>query len=343
MIPLEPWIWIRLIVGIIALSLFGYAAWVALKILRFYRLRSRAEGQLALERQAELASTLARVGAGVLLLSLLLSVWTADRLSSEIRGAMCGYGVVHANAAGPWSLACTMGTALVAGIYLEILRFERHVRGLELMRPLALITLVLSGLTILDFSFAYQWLAKLDLSVVASCCSTSVDSAAGATQGWDPSSGSLRQTIGITSIIATVLSVGVGFWMAKRPARAGIVGAAWLGLVTLVLALGATVHQVAPYVYEVPYHHCPYCLFKADVFGFGYPIYGTMFLAAIWVLSAGSVAWISRVLPNEQDWFASFAGRNMWKGAWAWLLVLALGLAPWLRFRWLTGGASLFP
>ena len=94
---LEPWILLRLVAGIVAAALFARAALTALKVLRRFDVSKTNEGQLALEKQVELASTLVRVGTFVQVGSLAFGVLAADRLSQGIRGAMCAYGVFHAN------------------------------------------------------------------------------------------------------------------------------------------------------------------------------------------------------------------------------------------------------
>ena len=145
---LEPWVLARLVAGVVAAALFVHAAWVGLRVLRFFHVQSTAEGQLALERQAELGAASARVGAGVQVLALLLSLLAADQLTSSVRGAMCGYGVVHAVEAGPWSVIVSLLAAIGAGAQLELLALDRRVRGLGLVRPLAGTALVLAALSL---------------------------------------------------------------------------------------------------------------------------------------------------------------------------------------------------
>ncbi|MCU0682914.1 MAG: hypothetical protein MUF34_11800 [Polyangiaceae bacterium] len=173
----EPWVLLRLAAGLVSLCLFARAAWVALRVLRFGHVGATSEGQLALERQAELSATAARVGAVVQVLALLLTVVVADRMTASVRGAMCGYGVVHANEAGPWSVGATLGAALLAGAYWQLLRLDQAHRSLALLRPVSWVALVLACVSALDFGFVIQWLGGLDLTAVASCCSSGADAA----------------------------------------------------------------------------------------------------------------------------------------------------------------------
>src|SRR6187549_3460590 len=104
---LEPWVLLRIVAGLVAFLLFARGALTARRVLRRFDVARATEGQLALEKQMELASTFVRVGAVVEVLVLLLSALGADRLSRGVRGAMCAYGVFGANEWGFRSIAVT--------------------------------------------------------------------------------------------------------------------------------------------------------------------------------------------------------------------------------------------
>src|ERR1700733_1224796 len=121
---LEPWILLRLAAGLVAVLLFARAAQTSWRILRHFDVARSTEGQLALERQADLSSTLVRVATVVQIALLALSMLAGDRLSAAIRGAMCGYGVFHASPWGFRSLAATAATAIAAGVVSELYAFD---------------------------------------------------------------------------------------------------------------------------------------------------------------------------------------------------------------------------
>src|SRR5256885_5214484 len=156
----------------------------AQKVLRHFDLRRATEGQLALEKQIELAATFVRVGAVVQVLALALSALGADRMSRGVRGAMCAYGVFAANDWGFRSLAVTGGVALAAGVLAQLYAFDARVKTLDLARPLSMLTLAMFPLSAIDLAFAADFLGKLDLTVVASCCSVQLDPVAAAGEGY---------------------------------------------------------------------------------------------------------------------------------------------------------------
>lgn len=335
---LEPWVLLRLGAGLVALLLFTRGAVTAQKVLRHFDARRATEGQLALEKQLELAGTFARVAAVVQVLALVSSVLGADRMSRGVRGAMCAYGVYSAHEWGFRSLFITGGVALAAGVVTQIYAFDARVRSFELARPLAIVTCVMAPLSLLDLAAASKFLLGLDLSVVASCCSVQLDpiSAAGEAHATGP-----RSLVTALSVVGVLLAVGSSLFAARSPTRARVVFAGGLSLLALPAALAASVLEVAPHVFEVPTHVCPFCLLGADASAIGYPLYGALFFAVTWVFGVASSSVLSRERAAELA-LGEFASRRLRLGATAWVCALILGAFPVVRYALITDGASLF-
>lgn len=335
---LQPLILFRLLASVVATGLFGLAALSSLRILRHFHIMDASEGQLALERQAELAGTLARVGAVVQVGALLMSVLSADWLATSIRGAMCGYGVVNASAWGWASLGVTVATSIAAGTLLQLFALDNRVRGTDLLRPLAWGSLLVAPLAAMDLALSAAWLLRLDLSVVASCCSVGLDAAADQVTGYG---GGPRVLFVACSVIGVPLVIGLAARAAKRPSRVRVALAGAATLLLVPAALGAVVLEVAPHVYEVPGHLCPFCLFRGDAHFIGYPLFGTLFYAAVTGFGSALAA-IPASSPSVRAAFVPFAKSRMRRQAFAWGAAFFIGSAPVLLYAFASGGASLF-
>lgn len=335
---LEPWVLLRLVAGLVACLLFARGAMTAQKVLRHFDVQRATEGQLALEKQIELGATFVRIGAVVQVLALVLSALGADRMSRGVRGAMCAYGVFGANEWGFRSLAVTGGVALVAAVVAQVYAFDARVRALDLARPLAAMTLAMFPLSVLDLAFAAQFLGKLDLTAVASCCSVQLDPVASVGEGY--ATGPRVLATGLAAV-GTCASIAFALMAARAPTKARIMAAAVVTLLTLPAAVAASVLEVAPHAFEVPHHVCPFCLLRSDVLAIGYPLYGALFLATTWGAGAGLSAVLARGAA-ARDALAPFARGVLRRGAVAWALALALAIAPVARFALVSGGASLF-
>jgi hypothetical protein len=335
---LEPWVLLRLVAGLVACALFARGALTAQKVLRHFDVQRATEGQLALEKQIELGATFVRIAAVAQVLALVLSVLGADRMSRGVRGAMCAYGVFGANEWGFRSLAVTGAVALCAGVLAQVYAFDARVRALDLARPLAMMTLAMFPLSVFDLACATEFLGKLDLTVVSSCCSVQLDPVAAAGEGFATGP---RVLATVLAVIGTVASIGAALLAARSPTKARITLAGVVTLVSLPVAIAASVLEVAPHAFEVPNHVCPFCLLRSDVFAIGYPLYGALFLATTWAVGAGVSALLARGAA-ARDALAPFARGLLRRGALAWALALVIAILPIARFAVVSGGASLF-
>jgi len=78
--------------------------------------------------------------------------------------------------------------------------------------------------------------------------------------------------------------------------------AAW----TLILAVASLISFISPYFYELPTHHCPFCLLQREYRYIGYPLYLSLFLAGITGVSVGllekfkEIPSLKAVIPRSQ-------------------------------------------
>ena len=339
---LQPWILLRIVAGVVAVALFTRAARTSWRVLRAFDISRATEGQLALERRAQLASTFVRVATVLQIAILALSMLAGDRLSSSIRGAMCGYGVFHASPWGFRSLAATGVTALAVGVVAQLYAFDARVRDFALVRPLAIATLLLAPIAVADLGLALAFALDLDLSVVASCCSVQLDSVASGAAGPAGLGSAARVFATAGATLAIAVSIVLALVAIRRTRVPTVIAAALASLIALPFALAAAVLEVAPHVFEVPQHVCPFCLLRPSVFGIGYPLFGAILLAAMWALGAGLGALLARTDASRAA-LNDFARDRFLREAIAWSAALLIGAMPVVRYAILTSGASLFP
>jgi len=339
---LEPWVVLRVIAGLVATALLVRASFTALTVLRKFDVMRATEGQLALERRVELAATFVRVGAVAQVVALLLSALAADKLSRGIRGAMCAYGTFSSSPWGFRALFVSVLAALAAGTLAQLFAFDARVRSMDLARPLAWATIAVAPLALADLALQVVFLSDLDLSVVASCCSVQLDAVASARAStiFGTTSGP-RALFVILASIAGASCIALAILCARRPRRALAVITGAIACVALPLGMAAVILQVAPYAFEVPQHHCPFCLLRGDVAYVGYPLFGAMLLGAIWLFGAACSAMLVRA--SVKDTWAGFASSRFKRGAIAWAICAAMCVVPIARWAIVSNGASLFP
>ncbi len=333
----RPWLLARLATGVLVAVLCLVALGVGWRVMRHWRLGATSEGQLALERRAELVATLVQVALLVALGGLALTVLAADRSAQSIRGAMCAFGVFESTGVGFWPVATSALSALACALWLVLHRLDLRLEQPTLTRTKLVALNVVTPLVVLDLATFSTFAAQLDFDVIASCCSVSLDAGGPRRSGVDAGPG--------FALFASALAFGIGaatllFVNARRPSRVLSIVGALASLPAAALSLGATLLYVAPHAYELPHHRCPFCLLHAHVGGIGWPLFGALFVATALGLGTGLVAALRHRTTEAAQVDDALGALGRW-GAFGWLVVV-ITLAFPVASYWVRTGASVF-
>ncbi|NTV97196.1 MAG: hypothetical protein HGA75_17570 [Thiobacillus sp.] len=282
--------------GVDALLLAGCALF-GLRLLRRWNPASGADGQIGLEKGTWLVSTLVMLVLLVELPSLPLFVHTADRLAPMFTGAMCAVGSLKVNAFGMPALYAKLAVFFLASAWLVL----NHLDGLGWDYPLTrrkyALLLVLAPAALVEAGLLWAYFLGLEPAVITSCCGSLFGPAA---------TGAAADLAALPAPPAMMLSAGLllvtlaAGWRFLRSGRGGRLYGG-LALAAFAVALVALVAYIAPYVYESPNHHCPFCLLQAEHGHAGWILYPPLFLAAATGLGAGvSAACAGRASLAEQ-------------------------------------------
>ena len=160
----------------------------------------------------------------------------------------------------------------------------------------------ITPLLIAETYILVRYFLGLDADVITSCCGSLFSSegqyAAAAVQG--PPAVQL-QAVFYLALAATAVS---GLYFLRKESGAYIFSA--LSLTAFVVSAWFMLHVVVLYIYELPTHHCPFCIFKKEYNFLGYPLYITLFSGGISGIGVGvlnpfrSVISLSSSLPRMQ-------------------------------------------
>jgi len=277
---------IALLGGSLLTTLFAlYALGTAVPILNRWDLSSGSEEQLLLERKTYLVSTIFAYLMVFELFSLFLFLYTAQHLHVLFTGAMCAAGTLAVNGFGYPALAAKTGTFLFCGVWLIVNHTDNSSFDYALIRIKYRILIVLVLLISLGALLQGAYFLGLKADVITSCCGTlfSQDSRnIGASLAGLPP-GPTR--IAFYLVVALTLRVGIHVVLKGR----GAVLYGVLAAMTTVVSLAAVLSFVSLYYYELPTHHCPFCLLQADYGYVGYPLYLSLFAGGIFGMGAGVV------------------------------------------------------
>lgn len=268
-----------------SLALAGAAFW-ALRILRRWDPRSATEEQILLERGTFLVSTLLTFTLAFQVLSFFLFILTAEELHGRFVGAMCAAGTLFVDAYGYPALALKVLNAVLGGAWLCL----NHVDGLghdyPLIRVKYRLLLVLAPLMLLGEGIQVLYFAGLKADVITSCCGSLFGQGGPGLASELASMPAPRAGALLAGASLLVLLAGLRFLLRRKGALA-LAGAA--------VAWGAAgavflVSVVSTYVYELPTHHCPFCMLKPEYRGVGYAFLGLLLAEEIAACALGVLA-----------------------------------------------------
>lgn len=331
----QGWILSRSLAAMFAIVLVLYGCRTALRLLRSWHVGASNEGQLVLQRRAELVATLVSAGLGLTLLGLVITLIGADRQSHTIHGAMCAYGVFSGTEAGFLSVGLSFGTALACAVWLVMHRFELRLRTPTFTRAKFLALFALAPLVVADGLVFLRFASRLDLSANATCCSASLGSSGADIFGVGGGGGELFFGVFLATTLITIalLLAGVRY-------RGAHYLAALSGGASLLTGLVATMRYVAPHAYETPHHTCPFCLLHGVYAPFGWALLAAFFVGVTLSTSAALLAFLGR-RAGEPEVTLDARRALARRGALAWALAALLAAAPVVRYLILTGTTIL--
>jgi len=277
---------IALISGALLVSGFAvYASVMGFQIIRWWDIQSGSERQLMMERKTYLITTIFAYLLGLQLFSLFLFVYTADHIHGLFVGAMCAAGSLNVNDFGYPTLVLKVINFLLCGIWLMVNHMDNKGADYPLIRIKYKYLIVVSGLLVGEAFFQTKYFLGLRADVITSCCGTlfgeDAETLAGGLAALSPFP---TKILFFLSVVLTIRT-GIHFMVTGRAARLFAALAAW----TMILALAFIISFVSPYFYELPTHHCPFCLLQKEYGYIGYPLYFSLFLAGITGAGVGVV------------------------------------------------------
>ncbi len=279
-----------------------YSAWPALQVLRKWDIQSGSEQQLNLERKTYLISTLLAFVFGFELLSFFLFIFTADQIHSFFVGAMCAAGSLYANPFGYPALLIKMVNFLLAGVWLVLNHVDNRGYDYPLIKKKYLFFLLFAPLILGEAVLQAGYFLRLKPDLITSCCGTlfSRETSSLPAELVSPP----RIPAMAAFYVAIALAVGSGLFTYVK-GKGGYLFSGFSGL-AFIVSLIAILSFISLYIYELPTHHCPFCILQKEYGYIGYPLYMTLFGATILGLGVGilvpfrNVKSLSRVLPAVQ-------------------------------------------
>lgn len=268
-----------LLIGFMILSSAGYG----IRIQRKWDIRSGSDLQLMLERRTYLVSTILTYVFAFELISFFLYIYTADHLHTLFVGAMCAAGTLKVNGYGYPALILKMVNFMAAGLWLIMNYADNRAFDYPLIKKKYLLLLIVTPLILAEVVLQSRYFLLLRPNIITSCCG-SLFSAGSATLAGDIATlpPLLMEVIFYLGLAA---NVAAGFTFYRKNRGGYLFGA--LSAVHFVVSVTAVLSFISPYFYELPTHHCPFCILQREYGYIGYLLYGALFGSAVTGMGVG--------------------------------------------------------
>jgi len=260
-------------------ALFGITALVlSLQIVLGWDVHATTQKQYMLEKKSFLGAVIIKYVFWLKLPLFLFFIFTIDKLSNVITGAMCAAGVVDATPYGTYLFIVKILNLYLFGLWLVLHYLDVKQETPRYIKTKYALFLAIFPLLACEIVLELLMFGAIDVSKMVSCCGTLYSSNTGS-------------YISGIFFVATPLLLGLFygnyfllacFYFLKNRALYALASALFT-----VVALVSLIAFFGTYIYELPTHHCPFCFLQNDYYYVGYLLYTLLFLGTFYGLVAG--------------------------------------------------------
>jgi len=277
---LSPEILTILILNII-FSFFAIIAFIlSVQIVLKWDIDATTKTQYSLEKYSYLSATIIKYIFAVKVPLFLFFIFTLDKISHVLTGAMCGAGVVDATDYGNYLFILKVINLYIFAYWIMLHSEDIKHETQPYAKKKFLFFIVAFFFFISELILEGIMFSAIDLEEMVSCCGTIYSSS---------SSSYISKIFAVDA--ATLLAIFYGnfllmvlFYILKKKYLFSIANIFFIiiSIVTLIVYFGT-------YIYELPSHHCPFCFLQSDYYYVGYLIYALLFTGTFYGLATGLI------------------------------------------------------
>lgn len=262
------------VLTILFLNLFfllfgGIAFLISLRIIKNWDFEAHTKEQYTLEKQSYLTATIIKYILAIKIPLFLFFVFTLDKLSLSVTGAMCAAGIVDATPYGNYLFILKIINLYLFGFWLLLHSYDMSLKIPKYTKIKFTLFMIAFTLLVIEIVVETLMFYSIDASKIVSCCGTLFSSTSGS---YISSFFQIKTPIHLSIFYGTYLLM-IALYLFKRKHLFAITNVAFLiiSIISLILFFGT-------YIYELPTHHCPFCFLQKDYYYVGYLLYSLLFL-----------------------------------------------------------------
>jgi hypothetical protein len=283
---LHPGIVALVLVSFLISGMILYSAFFGIRIIRRWDIQSGSEEQLALERRTYLISTILFYVFVFQTGSLFLYIYTADSLHNLFVGAMCAAGALNVDPYGYPTFLLKILNFILAGLWMIINYTDNRAYDYPLIRKKYAMLLLLAPLIVTESIVQLLYFTQMKADVITSCCGSLFSLNKGSVSADIVATMPVKAAMaGFYLSLALTFSLGVVYWL---KGKLGLLFSFASGLFFLMSCI-SFISFISLYFYELPTHHCPFCVLQREYGYVGYLLYALLLAGAVSGLGVGAL------------------------------------------------------
>lgn len=268
--------------------LFATVAFLlSVKIFLNWDINSTTQNQYILEKQSFLTATIIKYIFAIKLPLFLFFIFTLDKISDLLTGAMCAAGVVNATEYGTYLLMLKLLNLYLFGFWLTLHYLDIKSPNLPYTKLKFEFFIIAFFFLVVEIVLEGMMFGAININKMVSCCGTLYSSA---------SSSAIGDILTINTSLLLGLFYGnfvvmllLYFFRIKYLFALANISFIVIAIISLISFFGT-------YIYELPTHHCPFCFLQSDYYYVGYFIYTFLFMGTFYGIRSG----IMEILGEER-------------------------------------------
>ena len=249
---------------------------ISIDILLRWNFESFSDAQYRLEKKSYLVITILSFIFVIKFLLLPYFVFTIDSLNSLVKGAMCGAGVISANSYGLELLFIKLLVIFTLTLWLMINYYDLEAKNYPYFKIKYGLYIAIFLLVTYELWLDFNYFININTNQVVSCCSALF----GQLEGANPLPFGLDTKMMLILFYSIFITLVI-LIMSNQDILALIFTALFL-----YISYYAIIYFFGTYIYELPTHKCPFCMFQKEYYYIGYFVWGSLFTGAFLVSDA---------------------------------------------------------
>ena len=241
---------------------------LSIRIFRNWDMSKTTKLQYSLEKQSFLSATIIKYIFIVKLPLFLFFIFTLDKISNTLVGAMCAAGVVDATQYGMYLFILKILNLYIFGFWLVLNKADLSKEDMPFTKLKFALFIVFYFILLSELVLEALMFSSIDPSKMVSCCGTLFSSTS---TSYISAIFQISNKILVGSFYFTFLILFIAYFLKNRFVYALI------STVFIVISIISLISFFGTYIYELPTHHCPFCFLQKDYYYVGYLIYTTLF------------------------------------------------------------------